>query len=155
MMNRVAVGMVGAVLASLAVEAAEPLKSMPSPAQEAAEAEVRRMDMDRDGKLSAAEHANGTKRMFGKMDMDGNGSVTAAEMDAAQAAVAPGTAPSAMSSQDKIKVIDTNKDGTLSAEEHAAGSRSMFEKMDRDKDGFLTAAEVQRGHETLLKAKKN
>ncbi|MEO7774753.1 MAG: hypothetical protein ABIT36_05040 [Steroidobacteraceae bacterium] len=115
----------------------------------AAEAEVRLMDMDRDGKLSATEHANGTKRMFGKMDANDNGIVTAAEMDAVQG---PATPAQPMSSQDKIKVIDANKDGSLSAEEHAAGSRSMFEKMDKDHDGFLTAAEIQKGRSLIMKA---
>jgi Ca2+-binding EF-hand superfamily protein len=117
---------------------------------EAAEAEIRMMDMDRDGKLSATEHANGSKRMFGKMDVNGDGTVTAAEMDAAQSAMPPDPNARAMSSQDKIKAIDTNKDGSLSAEEHAIGAKTMFEKMDKDKDGFLTAVELQKGRDALL-----
>ena len=56
-----------------------------------------------------------------------------------------------MSSAEKIKVIDTNGDGALSAEEHAAGSKMMFEKMDTDKDGFLTKAEMTAGHHKLMK----
>jgi Ca2+-binding EF-hand superfamily protein len=56
-----------------------------------------------------------------------------------------------MSSADKIKVIDTNGDGVLSAEEHATGSRSMFEKMDADKDGALTKAEFDAGHAAMMK----
>jgi Ca2+-binding EF-hand superfamily protein len=117
---------------------------------EAAEAEIRMMDMDRDGKLSATEHVNGSKRMFGKMDVNGDGTVTAAEMDAAQAAMPPDPNARAMSSQDKIKAIDTNKDGSLSAEEHATGAKTMFEKMDKDKDGFLTVAELQKGRDAML-----
>ena len=48
-------------------------------------------------------------------------------------------------------LIDTDGDGILSAEEHAAGSRSMFEKMDTDKDGFLTKSELAAGHASMMK----
>jgi hypothetical protein len=56
-----------------------------------------------------------------------------------------------MSSADKIKAIDTNADGMLSADEHATGSKAMFEKMDADKDGTLTKAEFDAGHAAMLK----
>ena len=56
-----------------------------------------------------------------------------------------------MSAADKIKVVDTNGDGVLTAEEHAAGSRAMFEKMDTNKDGFLTKDELAAGHARMLK----
>ena len=56
-----------------------------------------------------------------------------------------------MSAADKIKVIDTDGDGTLTAKEHAAGSRAMFEKMDADKDGFLTKDELAAGHASMMK----
>ena len=38
-----------------------------------------------------------------------------------------------MSSVEKIKVIDSNGDGKLSADEHSVGSRVVFEKMDTEK----------------------
>jgi hypothetical protein len=52
---------------------------------------------------------------------------------------------------EKIKVIDTNGDGILTAEEHAAGSRSMFDAMDTDKDGALSEAELLAGHAKMLR----
>jgi Ca2+-binding EF-hand superfamily protein len=55
-----------------------------------------------------------------------------------------------MSSAEKIKVIDTDGDGKLTAEEHAAGSRQMFSKMDTDGDGKLTAQEMKTGHEKMM-----
>ncbi len=55
-----------------------------------------------------------------------------------------------MSSADKIKVVDANGDGALSAQEHEAGSRSMFDKKDMDKDGYLTAAEIEAGHLAMM-----
>jgi EF hand len=56
-----------------------------------------------------------------------------------------------MSAADKIKVVDSDGDGILTAEEHAAGSRAMFEKMDTDKDGFLTQDELAAGHASMMK----
>jgi Ca2+-binding EF-hand superfamily protein len=109
------------------------------------------MDSNGDGKVSADEHAAGAKKMFQTMDANKDGKVTAAEMDAAHEQIAGKKAHKAdMSAADKIKVIDTNHDGILSAEEHAAGSKTMFEKMDTDKDGFLTKAELEAGHAKMM-----
>ena len=119
-------------------------------------------DANGDGKISPQEHADAAKKMFSGMDTNGDGKVTTAEMDAFHehmlAKKMPGDASkdarkaerSEMSSADKIKVIDTDHDGVLTAEEHAAGSKSMFEKMDTDHDGFLTKAEVEAGHAKLM-----
>jgi Ca2+-binding EF-hand superfamily protein len=77
-----------------------------------------------------------------------DGKVTAAEMTAAYQKVTGKKAKkSDMSSDDKIKAIGTNGDGILTADEHAAGSRAMFEKMDSDKDGSLSKAELEAGHD--------
>ena len=45
-----------------------------------------------------------------------------------------------------IKRLDSDGDGRLSREEHAAGARKMFEGMDADKDGKVTAAEMDTAH---------
>ena len=54
-----------------------------------------------------------------------------------------------MSSSEKIAVMDTNNDGQLTAEEHAAGAKKMFGKMDKDGDGTLTAQELREGHRMM------
>ena len=36
-------------------------------------------------------------------------------------------------------MMDTDQDGSISATEHAAGAKKMFEKMDADGDGIVTA----------------
>ena len=134
----------GVMLASLAFGAG-PKAGKP-------DAEFTAMDTNKDGKVSVEEHARASRKMFVTMDANADGQVTAAEMDAAHQRVTGKKARKTdMSSAEKIKVIDTDGDGILTAEEHAAGSRAMFEKMDTDKDGFLTKDELAAGHAQMLK----
>ena len=51
-----------------------------------------------------------------------------------------------VAAHDMFKTMDTNHDGKISAEEHAAGAKAMFDKMDADHDGKITAAECDAGH---------
>jgi len=112
------------------------------------DAQVKMMDSNGDGKVSAEEHAAGAEKMFRMIDANKDGNVTAEEMDAAHEA---GSGPKdGMSSGEKIKMIDGNGDGVLSASEHAAGSLSMFTKTDTDKDGSLTAREIKAAHEAMM-----
>ena len=80
------------------------------------------------------------------MDANRDGKVTAAEMDAAHAGITGGKPMKGeMSAADKIKTIDTDGDGALSAAEHSAGARKMFEAQDTNKDGFLGKDELAAG----------
>lgn len=110
------------------------------------------MDANHDGRLTATEHASGAKAMFGKMDANRDGKVTSAEMTAAHQSITgqPGK-PGDMAAADKIKVVDSNGDGILSAEEHAAGAAAIFAKMDADRDGTLNKEEMAAGHAAMLK----
>jgi Ca2+-binding EF-hand superfamily protein len=125
-------------------------------AKDPIEAEMRLMDANKDGKIAASEHVAGAQEMFKAMDANQDNRVTSDEMDATQK---PWKSQDAshhkgqVSSAEKIKVVDTNGDGVLTAQEHAAGSKSMFTKMDGDKDGYLTAAEVKSGHKQLMMSK--
>ena len=134
----------GVMLASLAFGAG-PKAGKP-------DAEFTAMDTNKDGKVSAEEHAAAAKKMFDTMDANRDGKVTAAELAAAHHRVTgKKTKKTDMSATEKIKVIDTDGDGILTVEEHAAGSRVMFEKMDTDKDGFLTKNELAAGHAQMLR----
>ena len=110
------------------------------------------MDANRDGKVTGDEHAAAAKKMFDAMDANKDGAVTAAEMDAAHEQVTGQKAkPSDMPAAEKIKTIDTDGDGVLTAAEHAAGSRTMFDAMDTGKDGSLSEAELAAGHAKMMK----
>jgi Ca2+-binding EF-hand superfamily protein len=135
-------------------------------------AEMKMMDTDQDGSISATEHAAGAKKMFDKMDADSDGIVTAQEMGAAHKDMPtahsdqsetvssrqpePRTSDASgkplKSASAKIKAIDTDGDGAITAAEHEAGSKKMFGKMDKDGNGRLTAAEVQAGHDGMMTA---
>src|SRR5687768_5823227 len=54
------------------------------------------------------------------------------------------TAPKANPVDAHFSVMDTNSDGKLSPDEHAAGARKMFNTMDANNDGRVTAAEMRR-----------
>src|SRR5688572_10682899 len=49
----------------------------------------------------------------------------------------------------KMDMMDTNNDGSISASEHAAGAKQMFQKMDADSDGKVTAAEMDSAHQQM------
>jgi Ca2+-binding EF-hand superfamily protein len=121
-----------------------------------AEAEMKIMDTNHDGKITAMEHTVGAKKMFEMMDANQNGMVTASEMDMnrRQMMGAHGPKPE-MSSAQKIKVVDKDQDGELSSEEHFSASRQMFDEMDSDGDRALTLAEIKAGHDRLMNAQAN
>ena len=124
------------------------------PNEKAGDAYFKAMDTNGDDKLSPDEHAAGAKKMFDRMDENIDGTVTPEEMDAAHEKVAgKKTTKADMSSAEKIKAVDMNGDGVLTAEEHAAGSKKMFDKMDTNKDGFLSKDELEAGHAKMLKKK--
>jgi Ca2+-binding EF-hand superfamily protein len=142
--------------------------------QGSGQAELQMMDTDHDGSVSATEHAAGAKKMFEKMDADGDGIVTEKEMSAAhkdmptarsepttssadtagaaKASRLGGSERPSKSSASKIKAIDEDGDGTITAAEHEAGARKMFDKMDKDHNGKLSAAELQAGHDKMMTA---
>jgi Ca2+-binding EF-hand superfamily protein len=111
------------------------------------------LDRNGDGKLSQGEHQENARQMFEAMDANADGTVTAAELEATHELISgkkdqKGRMPVA----EMIAVIDTNNDGKISAEEHEAGAKRMFEMLDTDKDGAVTKSEMTAGHKKLMKS---
>ncbi len=46
--------------------------------------------------------------------------------------------------------MDSNHDGRISAQEHAAGAQAMFTRMDANHDGKLSADEMAAGHKMMM-----
>lgn len=138
-----------AIICGLMITAQAPAAESKSTA---VDAQFAKMDVNKDGRVAADEHAAGAKQMFDTMDADGNGKVTASEMHAAHERVS-GKKPdnSDMSAAEKIKVVDSNDDGVLTSAEHALGSRTMFQKMDSNKDSSLSQEEFVAGHAQMMK----
>jgi Ca2+-binding EF-hand superfamily protein len=102
------------------------------------------MDTNGDGKLSPAEQAAVAARMFENMDANGDHNVTADEMVVAYRKTTGGKMDKGAAAE-VIKTLDTNHNGVLSADEHAALARSMFAGMDTNHDGYLSKAEAKAG----------
>lgn len=49
------------------------------------------------------------------------------------------------SSGDMMRAVDTNQDGMVSAAEHAAHAKAMFEKVDTNHDGMVNNVEMDAG----------
>jgi hypothetical protein len=99
-------------------------------------------DVEGNGQLTAASHVAGAAKRFEMMDADKDGKVTAAEIGASRGAEAIAWATEDVSASDKIRKLDANRDGALSAKEYADGSQAMFKSLDADGDGVLTPDEM-------------
>lgn len=53
----------------------------------------------------------------------------------------------------RFQMMDTNKDGRISAAEHAAASQKMFTMLDTDRDGSVTMAEMS-AHMDMMKGQQ-
>src|SRR5215207_8998201 len=67
-------------------------------------------------------------------------------------ALATGAYAGGGSGQSEVKMMDTDQDGSISATEHAAGAKKMFDKMDADGDGSVTAKEMDMAHKDMATA---
>ena len=121
-------------------------------ADDSVTAQIKAMDTNGDGLVSASEHADYAKSQFQAMDTDHNGQVTVAEMDAWRKAQMKGKVLATLqpSSVTVIKSMDTNNDGMVSAEEYAAMAEKDFNAMDTNHDGQLSADEMRIAHDTQV-----
>lgn len=120
-----------------------------------------KMDANGDGRVSAEEHAAAAHAMFIQADTNGDNVVTAAELAAVRDSRADSSAQETASTRGapqadsaaaaaKIRVIDQDGDGKLTAAEHEAGAKHMFAQMDTNHDGYLSPEECEAGHARLM-----
>lgn len=114
-----------------------------------AEEKARSMDANGDGMVSASEHADAAKMKFERMDTNKDGFVTAAEMDQSSMAMGKDHQMRQPPSADKIKMMDSDGDGKLSAAEYASATKKMFDSTDTDKNGSISRAEMEASHKAM------
>ena len=95
-----------------------------------------------DGGITAEKHAATASKRFETMDKDRNGKITAAEIGASHGAESIVWANHPESPAERIRELDSNRDGVLSVSEYSAGSQRMFHVLDADGNGVLTPAEM-------------
>lgn len=124
-----------------------------------------RMDVNKDGKIDAADRAARTQAqsqaMFDRMDTDRNGSISRAEFDAQRAGRGDGqrrtprsegqmggpgrAATPGMGARNGAGMMgaaaDKNGDGAISQAEFAAAALARFDAQDANKDGKVSAEE--------------
>lgn len=91
----------------------------------------KKIDTNKDGKVSLDEAVNGAKERFAKKDQDKNGALTANEIQGR--------------GQRRFEMADANKDGRVTLAELETQVRAWFQKHDTNKDGVLTRDEFGRG----------
>jgi Ca2+-binding EF-hand superfamily protein len=126
---------------------------------------VKRLDTDKDGKVSKSEMEAAMNATVTVVDADKDGFLSKQEVDAGKDALKayrqkvkaepnanlakPGQLPRGLIKH--FDKIDANKDGKLSKEELDTVADRMFQRRDANKDGFITADEFLA---TKTKAKK-
>jgi Ca2+-binding EF-hand superfamily protein len=95
-----------------------------------------------DGGITAEKHSATAGKRFEMMDKDHNGKITPDEIEASHGAESVVWANHPESAAEKIRDLDTNRDGVLSPAEYSAGSQRMFHILDVDGNGVLTPEEM-------------
>jgi len=113
--------------------------------------EFRKMDADRDGKLTrieieqfhklqaVAEAEARNREWFVRLDTNRNGSLSAAEFAKMV------TPPTAANAQPMLARMDGNRDSQVSLVEYRAATLANFDRLDSDKDGIVTPTEMSAG----------
>ena len=117
-------------------------------------------DLDKDGKVTAAEFKAVRDKRFAATDGNSDGGVDEAEYVGEyevrlNAQLAASTESAERKAEERVRqmrqahvrfcVLDKNKDKTTSAAEYAASGGRAFAEQDGDKDGVITAGEKKAG----------
>ncbi|MGZ9097953.1 MAG: EF-hand domain-containing protein [Micavibrio sp.] len=119
-------------------------------------------DLNMDGKLQPAEAQASIQRKFTAADTDQDGKISEAESAAMVARFRQDNAESygiltglhTKKFSNKVKDIDTNEDGSISAAEYGSFYSDRYQRMDRDGDGAIGVKEYRGDTERLKKSKE-
>jgi Ca2+-binding EF-hand superfamily protein len=123
----------------------------------ASEAEdmFKRMDLNGDKKVTAAEHAQFAELSFQQSDADHDGKVSAAECEAAQATYDKKAKIDKRATEAHLRQVDADGDGQISQTENAAFAQSAFARADKNGDGSLSEGEFESAHKAMKKEMKD
>lgn len=118
----------------------------------------RQMDANGDGRISAQEHDAGASAMFTRMDANNDGKVSGDETKSmgphgggahGGAMKHDGMKHDGMGHDGMLTKADSNQDGAVTAAEHAAAAKAMFDRMDANQDGRIAGTELDSGHQGM------
>lgn len=133
----------------LPATAVRPQQSQPIPRAEfltVMDQEFRKMDADRDSRLSraeaeafqkmvaVAEAGQRNRTLFAQLDADRNGQISVVEFQKL-------STPAAVDTRPMFAQYDSNRDGTITLVEHRSVKLSRFDAIDADKDGVASSVE--------------
>jgi Ca2+-binding EF-hand superfamily protein len=93
--------------------------------------------------------------MFKQSDVDRDGKVSAAECEAAQASYDKKMKIDKKATSAHMRQVDTDGDGQISATENAMFGKSSFARADKNGDGTLSEDEVEAAHKAMKKELKD
>jgi Ca2+-binding EF-hand superfamily protein len=103
---------------------------------------LKKMDANKDGKLSKAEVKGPLQKDFLKVDKNKDGFLSKVELEKLPSPSKERQGPPNESGL--LKKMDANKDGKLSKAEVKGPLQKDFSKVDKNKDGFLSKAELDK-----------
>jgi len=115
--------------------------------------EFAELDVNKDGLVSVAESAAGTKAIFRRADTNRNDLLTVTELaiagekrsDREANASRKSASAELRNAAEQIKTVDQNGDGEASSVELVASALQTFTLMDVNHDGYLDPAECEAG----------
>ena len=98
---------------------------------------LKRVDTDKDGKISKAEFDAEGSKLFAKLDENSDGKISESEMPQRHWARFCGK---------MFDRMDADQDGKVTKAEFQAAGEKMFQRMDKNGDGIIEKDEMQKPH---------
>jgi Ca2+-binding EF-hand superfamily protein len=105
-------------------------------------AEFKAMDSNHDGRISSSEHEVYARKTFDMIDANHDDKVTPEELAGPHGVTGHAVGRAWLNAAQKVRINDTNGDGTISQDEHATAARNRYIQMDHDNNGELTQQEL-------------